>query len=411
MRTSYMAPREGGALSPLLPTMSLTLSLIREFTELSRRDDSLIGAVVGTDHEHDVVRVPALDLDSVSTMGRTLGVVGVYSLDETCFSHGTLLSRVVFINPIITRGGRCCQILQAVGAQVRLFWPELNGRTGGGATRRSLWPDRAMLSAPRSHARTLVVTSGNVAPADNASIDRTIALDSERSYVLPSGHEFVHRTPRLRVYDRSRSRRARDSGIGEGFVRLDRLTPRGARAIDRSKGDRHHGTEADQEDGRARRARRVSGDRRRSHRTERSPGNGRERARNLRQDRSWVPPVDVHASDRGEGHDLGFDPGAGERNARSLHRASFARRPARDRGFGRLAVDPQRGAIVRSVAPLTIRRPFGQRALSVRETGNVLSCVTTPPCPPPKEESRVASKFVRALAGGAHFSSHDRSHV
>lgn len=341
-------------------------------------------------------------------------------------------------------------VVQAVAAQVRLFWPELNGRTGGGATLRSLWPVRAMLSGPRSHARTAVVRTENERTFDRSnlqyvrSILQYVRLTRSIAHI-DCGHERPHRTPRLRVYDRSRSRRARDSGIGEGFDGSRFVPPRGVRAIDRSKGDRLHGTEEHSEGEGVRSARRSTGDRCRSHRTERSAGNGRERARHQWEDRSWLPALDLHSPDRSEGYDLGSHPGAGERDARSLHRPPFVRRPF-DRGFGRLAVDPQRGAIVHAVAPLTDRRitfhvqdtrvdrslakahaadradrssrpaavasvRYAGNALSVRETGNVLSSVTTPPCRPPKEESRQASRFVRALAGGAYFSSHDWSRV
>jgi hypothetical protein len=161
--------------------------------------------------------------------------------------------------------------------------------------------------------------------------------------------------------------------------------------LDRSGGNASHRTKGapngtEGKDGRERR------DRRRSQRAERSPGNGRERARNQREDRSRIPPLDVHPSDRGEGYDVGTHVRAGERDDRSLPRAAFARRTERRHERREVASLPG-GSVVRGRSP--VRSPIGQRSFAGWTTF-VVDADNIPPAAPPKGDLTKFSQRVRA---------------
>lgn len=116
-----------------------------------------------------------------------------------------------------------------------------------------------------------------------------------------------------------------------------------------------------------------------------------ERARNLGQDRSLVPPLDVHAPGRAEGFDLDARLGRGEGDVRPLHRTAHGR-AGDGRGRGRVTFVRQGWAANAAAHPT----PFECVARSiVRSAGNTLPTTTTlPPCRPPKGDLTRAVVFV-----------------
>lgn len=159
--------------------------------------------------------------------------------------------------------------------------------------------------------------------------------------------------------------------------------------LGRSEGMALHRTEGasnGRQDERTERAEGIGRDCRRSQGAERTAGNGCERARDQRETRSRVPSLDVHATDRSEGNNLGAHARAGERDARSFHRAPVER----DARGERLIVRPQ-GGVGRSLTG-PIVRSFDR----CRECQRSLSILTTPPAAPPKEELTKFSHGVRA---------------